>query len=212
MKLHAQGPPPPFGDPADLTAVLLQSFAEKPRLQVPTASLATGNKELIDWNDPFTRFNRASFHGLCPSRLRKAKAFAAFAHRQPIVHRHLNLVPVIATSASIISGNLKSPRVIRHRRLRNTEATTDRVVAQPLRPQTANELPALRRALDRAFDTRHDVPASNGSMPNPVGKSKRALAFLTSVSSLVIVTNSLPIDILHCEHMFAEGSVVAAMR
>jgi hypothetical protein len=48
MKLHAQRLPPPFGDPAYLTAVLLQSFAEKPRLQMPTASLTTGNKELID--------------------------------------------------------------------------------------------------------------------------------------------------------------------
>jgi hypothetical protein len=197
MELHRQGLPPPLGDPAPLASVLLETGIDEPCLHVRATSLAARHEDLLDWRDPFARNDGAAPHSLAPGCRGKTETLAALAHRETFIDCRLHLAPVVPAGATVIGWHPQAPGVVRDRCLGYAELSTDRVVAEPLRTQTTNDVAPLRGSRSGALRARSDIPPANRSMPIPVRKAEGALTLLATVSRKVVISDPLPIDVGH---------------
>jgi hypothetical protein len=111
VERHVEGLPPPFGEPAFLTTILLETCLQEPLLEVASLRSATDDEEFTYRDLVWARNDVTSLHGATPSRLGKTEALATLKCAKPRVVRLLNGLPVIATGKAVIDRNAESPNV-----------------------------------------------------------------------------------------------------
>jgi hypothetical protein len=141
MERHDQRLAAPFGQPAPLTAVLLESGGEEATLQVVARDRAVGRQPLGE-----RRGCRSNREGAAPARIlprgdRAAEALATLGGRVALVVVGLDRLPVVASREARVDGFAESPSVIGHRRLAEPQAIRDLPSTEALPEKLENPIP-----------------------------------------------------------------------
>src|SRR3954449_7705761 len=102
MQRDAQGAPPPFGEPALFTTLLLEPGFEQPALQVTPAARAPFGEQFLDRYQRAARLESPRANGLLPGRSRAPEPGATLSRGQPAVMGGLDCWPAKAARGTRI--------------------------------------------------------------------------------------------------------------
>lgn len=135
VKLHAKRRSPP----ALLAPILLEPLGDQPVAKVESGAPPAAHKPLVERGGGRANVKVSAKAGVVPTRLRATEALTTLSRRVPFVIELLDVRPIITARESRINGTTKGTGVVRDRRLRQAELSSDFGLPQTLVEQALDE-------------------------------------------------------------------------